>query len=461
MLVVQIKIHAFFLLRRILLFFDDRSFVLRHCFVVVLKLHFRVPLDVALLLGFVLVAVLNGESLAAASPAMLVGAKLARNLDSTVVTLSTDVHEYTTPAPPLARQITLTMLWVDKHRPKRLADLSYDTDLTSRLRSLAAHPQQLPHLFVYGPSGAGKATRVACLLRELYGNAAQQLDQKTFTTPTKKQITIGLVTSKHYVMMSPSDAGLNDRFVIQQVIQDLASSGNVVSSTGNKPNYKTVVLNQVDKLSTQAQAALRRTMEKYSRTCRLILVGNGPIMDALQSRCLGLRVAAPPEHAIAQILTETARKESLTLPEAVAQATAKASRRNVRRAILMLEASHVAGRTQNKPFVDYVVATDWETYLEQVATDISQEQSPTRLLMVRDKLYELLVHCIPATVILETLVRLLCKNLDDSLKPSVMEWAALYQHRLAVTGTKDIFHLEAFVAKYMALYKEYLNELFA
>ena len=63
-------------------------------------------------------------------------------------------------------------------------------------------------------------------------------------------------------------------------------------------------------------------------------------------------------------------------------------------------------------------------------------------------------------VIIKTLALELMRNLDDSLKHEVVEAAAFYEHRIAM-GSKDIFHLEAFLAKYMALYKRYLNELFA
>ena len=184
------------------------------------------------------------------------------------------------------------MLWVDKHRPATLGELSYHPSTTARLQSLAASPS-LPHLLVYGPPGAGKKTRIMALLREIFGPAASKLklDKRTFTTPTNKTVEINMVASNFHVELSPGDAGLNDRFVVQQVIREMASH-KVIGTTAD---YKVVVLTEVDRLTRQAQAALRRTMEKYATSCRLILVCNSPskVMDPLRSRCLGIRVAAP------------------------------------------------------------------------------------------------------------------------------------------------------------------------
>lgn len=69
-------------------------------------------------------------------------------------------------------------------------------------------------------------------------------------------------------------------------------------------------------------------------------------------------------------------------------------------------------------------------------------------------LYELLTNCIPADVIIKVLVRELLPKLDDQLKHEVVYWAAYYEHRVQI-GSKEIFHLEAFIAKFMSLVSVY------
>lgn len=76
-------------------------------------------------------------------------------------------------------------------------------------------------------------------------------------------------------------------------------------------------------------------------------------------------------------------------------------------------------------------------------------------MVVRAKLYDLLTHCIPATTILKLLTFRLIEKMDDELKPDVIKWSAFYEHRLHI-GSKQIFHLEAFVAKFMRILEGYL-----
>lgn len=104
-----------------------------------------------------------------------------------------------------------------------------------------------------------------------------------------------------------------------------------------------VLLTNVDQLTKEAQHALRRTMEKYVTTCRLILCANSTsrVLPAIRSRCLGIRVPAPSISDIKDILHSICKREGLTLPDELATRLAECSGRNLRRAILMLEACKV------------------------------------------------------------------------------------------------------------------------
>lgn len=86
------------------------------------------------------------------------------------------------------------------------------------------------------------------------------------------------------------------------------------------------------------------------------------------------------------------------------------------------------------------------------------EHTPAQILNVRAKLYDLLTHCIPATMILKTLTFKLIPQIDDALKAEVIQWSAFYEHRIK-TGSKVIFHLEAFVAKFMRIIEMYLMDM--
>jgi replication factor C subunit 3/5 len=101
---------------------------------------------------------------------------------------------------------------------------------------------------------------------------------------------------------------------------------------------------------------------------------------------------------------------------------------------------------------------DWEALIDQIAKEITEEHSPARILQVRAKLYDLLTHCIPATTILKTLTFRLILRIEDPLKAEVVQWSAFYEHRIK-TGTKVIFHLEAFVAKFMRISEMFLMNM--
>ncbi|KZP00493.1 P-loop containing nucleoside triphosphate hydrolase protein [Calocera viscosa TUFC12733] len=349
-------------------------------------------------------------------------------------------------------------LWVDKYRPRSLEDLHYHPELSARLRSLAGSGD-FPHMLFYGPSGAGKKTRVACVLRELFGAGAEKLkiEQRVFLTPSKRKLDVNVVMSNYHLELTPSDVGTYDRQVIQEILKEIAQTQQV--DLNAKQRFKVVVINEADQLSRDAQAALRRTMEKYMSNLRIILVANSTskLIAPIKSRCLLVRVAAPTPEEMESVLAYVAKKERFDLPPEVASGIVAEATGNLRRALLVLEALKMQHPDLNAEKLE-IAKPDWETYCTKVADLIVAEQSAQRILDVRAKLYELISHCIPPSLIIKTLADRVVEQVDEALKADIMHWAAFYEHRMR-QGNKKIFHLEAWVVKVMSIYKHFMFDI--
>jgi len=350
------------------------------------------------------------------------------------------------------------LLWVDKHRPKALDDLDYHPDLTSRLKRMA-ESGNLPHMLFVGPSGAGKSTRVQALLREIYGTGVDAIKVETKSvapnpnTPSNT-VDIQVVVSNYHLSLTPSDVGNKDRAVVMQLIKEVANH----PPLGTLPNgkaipFKTVVIDEAGTLTGQAQAALRRTMEKYMKTCRIILLSDSAskMIPPLRSRCLAVRVGAPSNAEVQTVLQQVAKQEHLTVaPELLTRIADKANR-DMRRAVLMLESIHAQGSafTKDSP----IPAEGWEAAVGKIAAKILQEQSPKCAMEVRGMLYELMAACLPSEFILKELLKKLIANQQhDAVKQRAIAAAAHFEATMR-QGSKEIFHLEAFVLRFMADFK--------
>ncbi|SMN20359.1 similar to Saccharomyces cerevisiae YBR087W RFC5 Subunit of heteropentameric Replication factor C (RF-C) [Maudiozyma saulgeensis] len=350
-------------------------------------------------------------------------------------------------------------LWVDKHRPKTLKSLNHSDDLTHFLLSLSQQPKDLPHLLLYGPNGSGKKTRCMSLLAALFGQGVYRLkiDVRQFVTPSNRKLELNVVSSPYHLEITPSDMGNNDRIVIQELLKEVAQMEQVDfqdSKEGLAHRYKCVVINEADSLTRDAQAALRRTMEKYSKNIRLIMVCDSmsSIIAPIKSRCLLVRCPAPTNSDIVRILSEVATEEKVELESGMILSNiAKESDGNLRVALLMLESMALSSEMNLKNNTS-LIKPDWKVVIIKTANKIQRERSVGSLVECRTVLYDLLSHCIPAKVILQELMNSLLASttLNDTVKINIVEASSTFDERLSL-GNKAIYHLEGFVAKVMCI----------
>ena len=96
--------------------------------------------------------------------------------------------------------------------------------------------------------------------------------------------------------------------------------------------------------------------------------------------------------------------------------------------------------------------------IKDTARKIIEQQTPSQVLVVRSRLYELLVRLIPPHIIFQHLFHHLNKACAEStMKSRLAKVAAEFEHR-STLGTKPIYHLEAFVTRFMADYKSFNDQ---
>ena len=190
-----------------------------------------------------------------------------------------------------------------------------------------------------------------CFLAELFKtnnvykikSEFREFKSKTTSSSTECRV----VSSNYHMEVTPSESESQDRLVVQQLLKELGATQSILGCAtgegGEMGKLKVLVLNEADRLSKEAQAGLRRTMEKYAKQCRLILVCENVsrVMQPLRSRCLLVRVPAPSPLQIEAVLLRLALKEPLLQAQpdlrTLLRTISLSSEHNLRRAIIALQ----------------------------------------------------------------------------------------------------------------------------
>ena len=341
------------------------------------------------------------------------------------------------------------VLWMDKYKPKTLEDLTFHPNQTKLLKSLSDN-SEFPHLIFYGPDGAGKKTRVHCFLSKVYGDGIYKMNTINKELKLKsKNISYMVTSSNYHLEFCPSDLGNNDKFIISHVIKETSSFAQLDSES--QKNFKVIVLLEADKMTKEAQSALRRTMEKYSENCRIIMVVNdlSSIIDPIRSRCFALRIPAPKKEEIKKILENIKKMERLDIADKELETITEKYGKNVRECITCLQMTSLGNYSKR------VYEPEYNSIFNSIINQIIKEQSAKSLKDIRGLFMELLIHGFRASYIIYKMTSDLIdsNNIKEDIKRKIVEAASLFDIR-AKNGTKDFIHLEAFAAKIMMFIAE-------
>lgn len=213
-------------------------------------------------------------------------------------------------------------VWVEKYRPKKLSEVIGQKGIVERLQAYV-RTRSMPHMLFAGPAGSGKTTCAIALARGLYGDRWRD----------------------NLIELNASDERGID--VVRGKIKDFARAASLGS------DFKIIFLDEADALTSDAQAALRRTMERYTQTCRFILSCNysSKVIEPIQSRCAVFRFRPLTEHDVKSYLKRIASAEELTLAEDGLEAIISLASGDLRKATNILQVAASLGKNVDQDVV--------------------------------------------------------------------------------------------------------------
>ncbi|KAG2136280.1 P-loop containing nucleoside triphosphate hydrolase protein [Suillus cothurnatus] len=235
--------------------------------------------------------------------------------------------------------------WVEKYRPVTLDDVVSHKDITTTIVKFI-DKNRLPHLLFYGPPGTGKTSTILAVARRIYG------------AEYKKQI---------LELNASDDRGID---VVREQIKQFAETRTLFSK-----GFKLIILDEADMMTQQAQAALRRVIEQYTKNVRFCIICNyvNKIAPAIQSRCTRFRFSPLPIAEVEKRVNSVVEAEKVNLTQDGKKALLKLSKGDMRRALNVLQACHAAyssiGETEIYNCTGNPHPSDIETIVNSMLSD--------------------------------------------------------------------------------------------
>jgi len=235
------------------------------------------------------------------------------------------------------------MLWIEKYRPHSFGEIIGQEKAVERLNQAAA-TMAVPHLILAGPPGTGKSVSTECLARALYQDHAEE---NLTVIPTSDLFSLGkkfLESEERYTHLYRAEESVLSNF--KRIIREYSSL---------KPldaEFKLMAFEGASSLPREAQQALRRIMERSSRTCRFIYCTSHPsaIIPAIASRCLPIFFPPITDSRVESHLRAICAQECNsggTGPEDIIGLLLAAGHGGLRKAVMLLQVAAVSGCGEN------------------------------------------------------------------------------------------------------------------
>jgi nuclear protein localization family protein 4 len=203
-------------------------------------------------------------------------------------------------------------------------------------------------MLFYGPPGTGKTSTILALAKQLYGPELIKSRVLELNASDERGISIVRQKVKDFARQQLSVAPTHQVMVEDK---DSPDKGKMVRYRDKYPcpPFKIIVLDEADSMTQDAQSALRRTMETYSRMTRFCLVCNyvTRIIDPLASRCSKFRFKSLDQGNAVKRVEDIAKLEGVNLDSGVSEELVRVADGDLRKAITFLQsAARLVGAIQ-------------------------------------------------------------------------------------------------------------------
>jgi len=288
--------------------------------------------------------------------------------------------------------------WVEKYRPQRLEELVAHENIIKIITNLI-DSDNLPHLLLYGPPGTGKTSTIVAAAKRMYG-------------PTKyNSMTLEL---------NASDArGIN---VVRNEIKEFAGTKQLFSK-----GVKLIILDEADAMTSDAQFALRRVIEKYTKNARFCLICNyvSKIIPALQSRCTRFRFAPLLPEQIQQRLIDIAAQEHVPLTDSGIAAILDLSNGDMRRVLNLLQSTAMSNIVTADTPTDADADTDAAEVDEDSKMDIDTPEPTAAAIPTMIPIDENAVYLTSGSPLPKDIDVILTSLLNDTFREALTTISAL------------------------------------